>query len=182
LKGYPLGDPPGVLVTDALIIPERNTDEGVLVTSNTAALFALIEKLGSDWPLAYQIEPRTWEELMAAAYSECGYEVTLTPRSGDHGRDLIAEKKGRGCIRLLNQVKRFGPDYLVTADMARAMLGVLAGDAAASKAVITTTSSFAPKILDDPAIQGAYPTRLQLIDGAELQKLFEEFGRGKPVL
>jgi hypothetical protein len=32
-------------------------------------------------------------------------EVILTPRSGDHGRDVIATKKALGTIRVIDQVK-----------------------------------------------------------------------------
>jgi restriction system protein len=98
--------PQVVLVTASLIIPEGRTIEGELITSNTRALLSLIERLRTDWTIAFGLDPRVWEELMAAAYDECGYTVVLTPRSNDHGRDLIAVKNGRGCIRLINQVKR----------------------------------------------------------------------------
>ena len=128
------------------------------------------------------MDPRQFEELMAAAYEECGYQVTLTPRSGDHGRDLIAVKRGFGAIKVLNQVKRYKPNHVVSADDARALLGVLVGDPAASKGVLTTTSSFAPRILDDPAIGNAVPTRLQLINGQELQVLLGRIANGEIAL
>ena len=50
---------------------------------------------------------------MAAAYDACGYKVTLTPRSGDHGRDLIAIREGLGCIKVLNQVRAYHPGHVV---------------------------------------------------------------------
>ena len=171
-----------VLVSESLITSQSATSEGVLITSNSLALMNLIKQLGADWSLAYELDPRQWEELMAAAYDECGYEVTLTPRTGDHGRDLIAVKRGFGCIKILNQVKRYRPGHVVTADEARAVLGVLVGDPEASKAVVTTTSSFAPRILNDPAIGKAVPTRLQLIDGKELQKLLASIEQGDTTL
>jgi restriction system protein len=168
-----------VLVSETLIVPESKTAEGILIAANSHAFLNLLRRLGADPSAIYELDWRQLEELMAAAYYECGYEVTLTSRSGDHGRDLIAVKRGRGCIRVINQVKRYSPDHLVTAEQARSTLGVLTGDHAASKAVLTTTSGFAPRILDDPAIGPAVPTRLQLIDGEDLQKLFKELERGE---
>jgi len=47
-----------------------------------------------------------WEEIIAGAYKKAGFdEVTLTPRSGDLGRDVIAIKKGLGSVRVIDQVK-----------------------------------------------------------------------------
>ena len=41
---------------------------------------------------------------VAAAYQAAGFdEVTLTPRSADGGRDVIAVRRGRYSVRLLDQ-------------------------------------------------------------------------------
>jgi restriction system protein len=93
--------------------------------------------------------------------------VTLTPRSGDYGRDVIAVKKGLGIVRVIDQVKAYTPPHLVTANDVRALLGVLPGDGA-SKGFLTTTSDFAPGIKKDPFIVPFIPSRLELINGAKL--------------
>jgi HJR/Mrr/RecB family endonuclease len=42
---------------------------------------------------AFKMPWERLEELVAGAYKRAGFEeVTLTPRSGDHGRDVIATK------------------------------------------------------------------------------------------
>ncbi|WP_370137360.1 hypothetical protein [Bradyrhizobium sp. USDA 313] len=33
--------------------------------------------------------------------------MTLTPRSGDHGRDVIAVRSGVGCIKIIGSVKAY---------------------------------------------------------------------------
>ena len=71
-------------------------------------------------------------------------EVVLTPSSGDLGRDVIAIKKGFGSIRFIDQVKAFSPSHVVTANDVRALPGVLQADQNATKAIFTTTSTFAP--------------------------------------
>jgi len=171
-----------VLVSESLIIPEGRTHEGVLIKSNSAVLRAIIARLGADWSVAFQLNARQWEELMAGVYSEAGYEVTLTPQSGDHGRDLIAVRRGFGCFRVLGSVKRYSPEYRVPAEAVRSLIGAVNLDPAASKGVITTTSDFAPRVLDDPGIRAAVPTRVQLINGEELQKLFVDLERGEAEL
>ena len=110
----------------------------------------------------YQIDPRQWEEIIAGAYSADGYEVILTPRSGDHGRDVIATKSGVCSVRFYEQVKAYRPGHVVTADEVRSMAGVLAGFPNASKGIVTTTSTFAPRLLDDPGLRSLIPYRVEL--------------------
>ena len=76
-------------------------------------------------------------------------EVTLTPRSGDLGRDVIAVKRGIATVRVIDQVKAYKPSLLVTAKDVRALMGVLQTDGA-SKGFVTTTSDFAPRVRSDP--------------------------------
>jgi restriction system protein len=103
-------------------------------------------------------------------------EVTLTPRSGDHGRDVIAVKKGLGSVRVIDQVKAYKPGHLVTADDVRALVGVLHGDGA-SKGFLTTTSDFAPLLRKDPLILKFMPSQLELIDGRTLLTRLDELAR-----
>jgi restriction system protein len=94
--------------------------------------------------------------------------VILTPRSGDHGRDVIAVKRDLWTVRIIDQVKAYHPGRLVPADDVRALVGVLFSDRAATKGLVTTTWDFAPRIKDDPFIKPHIPYRLQLINGQEL--------------
>jgi restriction system protein len=128
----------------------------------------------------YAIPPHTWEEIIAAAYERAGFDrVTLTPRSGDFGRDVIAEKSGWGAVRFIDQVKAYKPGHLVTAEEVRALGFVLNSDQGANKGVVTTTSSFAPRIREDKYIQPYLPTRLELIDGSELLQRLADLYRGR---
>jgi restriction system protein len=135
--------------------------------------------LSKDWRQAFQISPRVWEELIAAAFEQDGYDqVTLTPRSGDFGRDVIASKSGIGCIRVIDSVKAFAPHRLVGQDDVRALAGVLHGDPRASKGIITTTSDFAPGIATDPYLAPFMPYRLELMNGARLQEWLTKLAKG----
>jgi len=97
-------------------------------------------------------------------------EVILTPRSGDHGRDVVAIKNGIGCIRIIGSVKAYAPGNLVRPDDVRALAGVLHGDLKASKGIITTTSDFAPSIPTDPYLAPLMPYRLELMNGIKLME------------
>ena len=81
---------PSLTVT-SIIIPEGKTPSGLLVKSTSAVWNSIAKELGNDWSLAYKIPPERWEEIVAGAFKNDGYdEVILTPRSRDHGRDVIA--------------------------------------------------------------------------------------------
>jgi restriction system protein len=152
----------------------ERTHEGQLITAVALPWFEILEILRRDPAAAYTIPPRKWEEIIAGVYKRSGFdEVTLTPRSGDHGRDVIAVKRGVGSIRVIDQVKAYKPSHLVNADDVRALMGVLQGDGA-SKGFLTTTSDFAPRLHEDPLIIPFIPSRLELINGRMLLDRLKE--------
>jgi restriction system protein len=168
--------PPQLQIT-TIIVPGQKTTEGQLVEAVALPWFDIIEILKKDPAAAFQIDPRKWEEIIAGAYKKAGFdEVTLTPRSGDLGRDVIAIKKGLGSVRVIDQVKAFAPSHLVPADDVRALMGVVIGDRA-SKGFLTTTSNFAPGIATDRVIQDFIPNRLELIDGSMLLTRLDQLAR-----
>ncbi len=156
------------LLLQAVVRPGDRTDEGKLIEAVTLPWFDIISLLEKDPNAAFEIPPEKWEEIIAGAYKRAGFdEVTLTPRSGDRGRDVIAVKKALCTVRVIDQVKAFKPSHRVTANDVRALIGVLQTDGA-SKAVLTTTSDFAPRITTDPTIIPFIPSRLELINGTVL--------------
>lgn len=162
------------LLIQAVVCPGEKTKEGQLVEAVTIPWFEIIESLKRNPKLAFEISPRKWEEIVAGAYKKAGFdEVTLTPSSGDLGRDIIAVKRGLGTIRIIDQVKAYKPGHLVTANDVRALLGVLQGDKA-SKGFLTTTSDFAPRLMDDILLKPFIPASLELINGISLLKRLEE--------
>jgi len=171
-------DTPSLLLQSVILLGDR-TLEGQLVEAVAMPWFDIIDFLNRDPSFAYQIEPRKWEEIIAGAYERAGFdEVTLTPRSGDLGRDIIAVKRGVGTVRIIDQVKAYGPSHLVTADDVRALLGVLHGDKA-SKGFLTTTSDFAPTLRDDILLKPFMPAQLELINGKALLARLKELAERK---
>jgi restriction system protein len=167
--GPPFGPLPAVLpaiTLKALIVPGGRTLEGVLIEAIAAPWFEILDHFHRHPESIYEIDSRTWEEIIAGAWKREGYEVELTPRSGDKGRDVVATQRGwRGTsIRIFDQVKAYAPGNPVTADEVRSMLGVITGAGNVSKGVITTTSRFAPRIMDDEGLARNIPFRLELKD------------------
>lgn len=147
-SALPVGD---VLLQAVIVVPGLKTPEGTLIEAVAPFWFEFIEMMNKDPSVMYQLSPRQWEEMIAAAYHRAGFEdVILTPRSGDHGRDIIAVKKGICEVRIIDQVKAYKPGHLVDADDVRALMGILPTDGA-SKACLTTTSGFAPQLKADRA-------------------------------
>jgi restriction system protein len=74
-------------------------------------------------------------------------------------------------------VKAFKPGHIVTADDVRATYGVLNLHQNVSKAVVTTTSQFAPGVFNE--FKGVMPFRLELKDRAQLLEWLQQIRRQK---
>jgi len=155
----------------AIIKIERVVLDGEIITLVDPIYTQLIAEIEKNPQIIYQIDPRKWEQIIAAAYDKAGFdEVILTPRSGDLGRDVIAIKHGFGSVKFIDQVKAYNPGHLIKADEVRALLGVLQAEQNATKAIFTTTSDFAPRIEDDRLIKPYLPYRLELVNKEKLLK------------
>lgn len=168
---------PELLLQTQIIVPGSHVEHGTIVTASTVAWSAIYNAIKKDPAALYEFarNPRAFEEFLAATYDRAGWdEVTLTPRSNDGGRDVIAVKRGFCTIRILDQAKAYSPHHLVTHDDVRAMLGVLQLDSNSSKGVITTTSDFQPKIRTNAEIQRFMPYRLELKNGDDLRAWLDD--------
>jgi restriction system protein len=164
-----LGKVPELLIPASIVLPAGQVDEGQLIEAVAWPWFEIIKKLEQDPQFLHKLDWRTLEELIAGAYRREGWdEVILTPPSGDKGRDVIASKRGVGAIRFYDQVKKYAPGHKVVANDVRALVGVLTVDPNVSKAVITTTASFAPGVYDE--MKNLIPYRLELKDGPKLNE------------
>ncbi len=149
---------------------EVNTEvpEGTIVTAISHPWMAIFEQLQSQPDLLFEFakSPRVFEELIAASYNKAGFKVTLTSRSNDGGKDVIAEKTGFGAIRILDQCKAFRQGSKVSADDVRAMMGTMTLNRNTSKAIVSTTSVFAPGVWTE--WESYMPFRLELREGKDI--------------
>ncbi len=140
---------PSVLIHTELVIFGEKTPEGRIVRAPKVTWFEISNYLEADpyFRFEFCVESVKLEHFLAGAHCLEGYEsVTLTPRSADRGRDVIAE---RSAERLLHEAKAYSATTSVDAEKVRALYGVLNLDAHATQAVITTTSEFAPSVKDE---------------------------------
>jgi restriction system protein len=165
------------LLLQAVIIPKGNTPDGQLVEAVALPWFTIISKILEEPARIFDLDWRKWEELIAGAYAQDGWDVVLTPRTNDKGRDIIASSQKLGKIRIVDQVKAYRPGHVVTAEEVRAMIGVLTLDQNVSKGLITTTSTFAPGIFRDADIARLMPYRLELKSRDELVQWLTSIAR-----
>jgi restriction system protein len=139
------------IVIQSLIIPGDKSKEGILVKGVSSFWFEMMRHIRSNPDIIYHLDCWKWEEMLAGAYKQDGWEiVTLTPKKGDKGIDIIAERSGFGQLRflLLDQMKAYKPDHVVGPDEIREMKGVMLDHPEASKGLITTTANFSQGALD----------------------------------
>lgn len=102
----------------------------------------LIRHIARRPDLVYELSPRRFEELVAELLKAQGFEPTLTPRSNDGGRDILAARSDAlGSLLYLVECKRYSPTNKVGVELVRAIHGVTQAERA-TKGVIVTTSSF----------------------------------------
>jgi restriction system protein len=168
-----------IIPDNSLLLVDRQVAEGRLVSATSLIWTRVAKQLANDWTLAQQLTPDQWEEMVAGAFKGAGYDVVITPRSGDHGRDVIATTRGVGCVKIIGSVKAYRPGRLVPYDAIRSLVGVISGDLSVSKGIITTTTDFPPLVHKDPYISPFLPTRLELVNGEKLQQWLTKLSQTK---
>jgi len=104
----------------------------------------LITALKSNPKLIREISPREFEELIAEIFRKKGFEVELTKRTRDGGKDIIAISTDQLGIKnkYFIECKRYAEDNKVGVEVVRALHGVKNMKEGPNKTVIATTSFF----------------------------------------
>jgi len=95
----------GGLLLQTVVTLGPKVAEGQLVEAVAIPWFQIVDMIDRNPAAIHQLDWRKWEEIIAGAYQQAGFEVILTPRSNDGGRDVIASRAGIGSIRFIDQVK-----------------------------------------------------------------------------
>lgn len=93
-----------------------------------------------------QINRRLFEELIAELFDGFGFNVELTKKTRDGGRDIVAIKSTEVNLKYLIECKRPDPNNVVGIRPVRELFGVKQ-DEKASKAILATTTYFSPDAL-----------------------------------
>lgn len=102
----------------------------------------IIKALAANPNLMFSLEPRKFEELVAEILSREGLEVSLTPRTRDGGKDILAYSKSVfGNHLFLVECKRYAPDRPVGIACVQRLHGVVEWTNATA-GIIATTSRF----------------------------------------
>jgi HJR/Mrr/RecB family endonuclease len=160
--GFPKGWPDQVVVAQWSAPRPGEFQDGVesaLATVRTAILYEdlkpsielysalsdeLLARLAESPEDRFRLDPYVFEEVVAELLSRMGYEIRLTPRSGDAGRDVIAAI-GTPAARLLMLVecKKYAAHRRVGIEPVTRFWSRLFDDHA-NMAMVVTTSTFQP--------------------------------------
>lgn len=134
ISGQSILQPLGLVASGQLhVSPEIVTAGG-----NFVALLGSIVRNPAD---LLCMSPRKFEEFVAGVWEELGYEVELTVRTRDGGRDVIAVRRAEAHLRFLIECKRYSPENKVDVSLVRSLYGIVR-DENATKGILATTSSF----------------------------------------
>lgn len=141
----------------------------------------LIVELARDSERIFGLSPTAFEELLAELLSAFGYEVALTPRTGDGGKDIIA-RRGFDLVfpptTYYVEAKLWRPDRRVGRPIIQRLFGAGKADSV-DGVMLVTTSGFAATVL--PFLQtNRLDHFVRLVDGSMLPNWYADYlGRRK---
>ncbi|MER8708944.1 restriction endonuclease [Mesorhizobium sp. M0220] len=125
----------------SLVVPDKR----LIIAAKPRIISAneiLIERLRKEPKGLYELDPRKFEEIIADLMEDMGYDVELTPRSNDGGKDILASTETKhGKMLCLVEAKRYSIDNPVEVGLVRQLYGTLC-DFNATSAMLVTTSRF----------------------------------------
>jgi restriction system protein len=162
---------PGLLGPDGRPLKSDSAGYRRVVVDASAANADILKIIEKDPSMVWELPPRKFEEIVAEILSKKGYEVSLTPASGDGGFDIYAAKKeGLGSFLYLVECKRYVPPNKVGVEIVRSLYGVVQLRKATAGAIVTTSYFTAGA----EAFQREVRHQLHLHDYIALQKWIKE--------
>ncbi len=160
-------------ITDSLILPET---EILTIARPQIRLMEnqIISNLKKEPTSIHQLKPREFEELLADLLNDMGYEITLTPSTGDGGKDIIAEMETElGKTMCLVEAKKYRSDRKVGVELVRTLYGTVCHHNATS-GMLVTTSSFTTGA---QSFQHDHQYQLALKDFADVARWISNHGK-----
>lgn len=130
----------GILGPDGRPIDTESEEYRRVIVDVTSANEEILRLLKNEPGLAWKIPPRKFEEIVAAILDRQGYNIELTPASGDGGFDIYAARQdGLGTFLYLVECKRYVPPNKVGVEIVRSLYGVIQTRRATAGAIVTTS-------------------------------------------
>ncbi len=124
----------------------------------------------------YDLSPSEFEDLVAEVFRRRGFNVAVTPRTHDGGKDIIASYNMNGipCM-LIVECKRYAAEKKVGVEIVRALHGVQQAEHY-GKAVVVTSSSFTRGAR---SFAGGLRDMIVLVDFQQLMDMIDETMSGR---
>jgi len=127
-----------------IIVPDQRIVTDLSEISNTIP--QLINLIKEDSSYIYRISTREFEQIIAEIFKRQGFDVTLTKRTRDGGKDVIAINKNALGLETsyFIECKRHALESKVDVGIVREVYGVHSSRNGPNKSIIATTSTFTP--------------------------------------
>lgn len=137
----------------------------------------LILELKSSPELVREITPRKFEEVIAEIFRSKGFEVELTKRTRDGGKDIIAISTDKLGIKnkYFIECKRYAEKNTVGVDVVRALQGVKNTKDGPNKTIIATTSFFTEGAREFVENEAASQWDMSLADYNDILRWLNEY-------
>lgn len=138
---------PTVLIDQTLYDLDKQTglclpEERQIVTNLTLSVSDLIAAVAKNPQVLYEINPRQFEEIIAEVFDRHDFEVQLTQRTRDRGRDIIAISSALGIrTKFIIECKRYAKNRPVSVSLVRELYGTQVQEGA-NLSILATTSRF----------------------------------------
>lgn len=163
---------PGLVGLNGQPLTKESDQYKQIIIDVSSANEEVLQILQKHPEFVWKLPSRKFEEVIAEILDRQGYEVSLTPASGDGGFDIFAAKKeGLGQFLYLVECKRYVPPNKVGVEIVRSLYGVLQAKRATAGAIVTTSFFTAGA----EAFQREVQHQLHLHDYIALQKWMADF-------
>lgn len=130
--------------------------------------------LGDNPLRIHDLSPRRFEELVADILKDMGYQIELTPRTRDGGRDILAVlKTPLGELLTVVECKKRKPERPIGIDLVERFLYVVNDKDRASCGLLATTSFFSSGVY---ALARSIEYKLKLRDFAGIVEWVRTYG------
>lgn len=125
------------------------------------------------------VSPRQFEEIVAELFRAKGYDVELTKRTRDGGKDIIAVSTDHFGIKLkyFIECKHYAESNKVGVDVVRALHGVKNTKDGPNKTIIVTTSSFTADAISFAVHEATSSWDVTLADYNQIMSWVSGYGR-----